>query len=103
MLIDPRLDVPRGIAGIIYSDPDRDIDFFQTDNADDLIQSDDIIDGPIPSEPDTDLRAPSSFSVIEQKVRISPGGQTVVDVIIEIEDVEAIKDYETRITKIDVN
>lgn len=46
------------------------------------------------------LEIPNDFKIISQKIRRAPGGQQVVDIIIECEDVEGAAKYEMRVTKV---
>lgn len=45
------------------------------------------------------LQAPNLFSVIDQRLRRGPGGQLVVDIIIEVEDVPGANEYEAHVTE----
>ena len=59
------------------------------------------LDDPVPSketEGDAALYPPNTFYVESQTVRTATDGSTVVDVIIEIDDDEAVE-YEVRVTK----
>jgi hypothetical protein len=42
---------------------------------------------------------PSSFSIIEQRVRISPDGTTVVDVTLQFPDIPGVDHIDVRVTK----
>lgn len=44
--------------------------------------------------------APSTFNIIEQRVRIANGGRAVVDVTLEFPDDEGISSIDVRVTKI---
>lgn len=111
ILIDPRFEFPRGIIGVEYSKPREEEEFSQTSYSLEMLDDETINGEPVGSDsdqpssapPSFSLKAPSSFSVVEQKVRISPGGTTVVDVVIEIDDIEGVKEYDTRTTKLNVN
>lgn len=45
------------------------------------------------------LDTPNNFSVISQILRRAPGGQQVVDIVIQTEDIEGAIDYERQVTK----
>ena len=45
------------------------------------------------------LDTPTDFAVIDQKIRRAPGGQMVVDIIIEVEDIDGATNYEVQVTK----
>ena len=46
------------------------------------------------------LSAPESFIIYDQVLRRGPGGQQVVDIIIETEEVFGATDYEIQIAKV---
>lgn len=66
----------------------------------DIVDDDDFVDDPVPDDTEVDagLAAPEGFSIVEQIVRIGPDGNSVVDVVIEFDDV-APTEYDIRITK----
>ena len=45
------------------------------------------------------IPAPSWIKIIRQTVRAKKGGGVVVDVIIEVEDVDGVSEYEKRLSK----
>lgn len=45
------------------------------------------------------LATPNVFAVIDQRIRRGPGGQTFVDIVIEVEDIEFATEYEASIAK----
>lgn len=47
-----------------------------------------------------ELETPESFSVISQTIRRAPGGQHVIDVVIETDDVPGAVKYEIQVAKI---
>jgi hypothetical protein len=46
------------------------------------------------------LDAPTSFVVISQKIRRAPGGQQVIDIIVQVDDVIGASEYEFQVDKI---
>jgi hypothetical protein len=46
------------------------------------------------------LATPDVFSVIDQQLRRAPGGQQVVDIVIDTEDIEGALNYEIQVTPI---
>lgn len=49
---------------------------------------------------DTSLRPPAWLKLISQTVRKGPTGIQVVDIVIEVEDVPGVDDYQVRVTKV---
>jgi hypothetical protein len=45
------------------------------------------------------LDTPTAFTVIDQRLRRSPGGNFVIDVVIQVEDIDGATNYEMQITK----
>jgi hypothetical protein len=43
---------------------------------------------------------PTSFTVYEQRVRISPSGTAVVDVTLDFPDISGVASVDVRVTKI---
>lgn len=113
VLIDPRLDIPRGLSNVRFVEPIIDEQFSQSIDTEIDVDQEQLVEEVDTVENNTDssendsgttkLRAPSVFSVVRQQVRISPGGHTVVDVIIDVEDVFEGAEYESRTTKVNVN
>jgi hypothetical protein len=54
------------------------------------------------SNPDEyeDLQTPQWLTVLSQTIRIAPDGRSVVDVILEVEEVMGAEEYELRVTKV---
>lgn len=46
------------------------------------------------------LEIPDDYSVISQTLRRAPGGQQVVDIVIETEDIDGALNYEIQVTKL---
>jgi hypothetical protein len=90
----PSLFFPPGVEDIViglppnYTDPD---DVAQDNFA--------VEDDNVAEDDDAELPIPTAFTVVSQQVRISPGGGQVVDLIIEVEDLPGVENYEVRKTK----
>lgn len=97
MVIDPSFYVPPEMIGDEFIYAVRDYDAEQLDETDvfsDYGQDD--------FDSDTEsytLQAPD-FSILNQTVHISPDGTSVVDVVIDVDDVPGATDYDIRVTKI---
>lgn len=77
-----------------YSDAD-DLSFDEFGN----IDTDYFDDGYDDKDADT-LQVPEDFVIVSQTLRRAPGGQQVVDIVIEAEDVPRAINYEIQVTKI---
>lgn len=45
------------------------------------------------------LRPPDSAEIVEQIVRVAPDGRFVVDVVLEVENISGVSNYDVGITK----
>lgn len=106
-VVDPLFYIPKGMDGWEYvAKP------VENETSDDSIQlsPDGSGDNAPPAEADVHiidntkvdgkLRAPSTLSIVSQKIRRNPDGSAVVDIILDIEDVPGNIKYEIRVTKI---
>lgn len=72
-----------------------------SDDGEDL--GDDYDDGFDDDDTDDDeftLDTPQDFEVITQTIRRAPGGQQVVDVVIECEEIDGATNYEIQVVKL---
>lgn len=81
--IDPRLYAPL-VAGYEYED-DSETTFVEDSAV--------VLDVPVTS---TGLQPPDTVTIIEQVFRKGADGRTVVDLVIEVEDVPGAQTYEVR-------
>lgn len=95
--ISPMFYVPDGVDELFYSDEQSVVDT-EEDNepveiSDTFVSEDDInhYDGP---------ETPDIIGLTSQTVRTSNTGNQVIDVVIEVEDIPGIENYEFRVTKI---
>lgn len=104
--IDPRFSFPDDVVDlhITHYDEEQPESYDDNDNSsltevtlDQTIPSSDVLDEP--DNASTSLSAPQTLTIISQTVRISPDGTSVVDVVIEVEDVPGAESYELRVTK----
>lgn len=98
-VVDPSFYIPDGVTEFVHEEystvvttPEEDSDEFLTDDSalmeetlEDTIDEDEII--PVPE-----------IIGVSQILRTSPGGQQVVDVTVEVEDIPGYTKYELRIT-----
>jgi hypothetical protein len=102
--LDPRLFVPGDVIDMSVKspeiDPDNPIDVptEATGEEGDVIADAEGADN-ISNLENFTLPAPNSIVVAEQTIRFGPDGRAVVDVVIEVEDVPGISNYDVRTTK----
>lgn len=99
---DPTLPPPPDLKGVTIKEEDTAYTPDVVDPNSDPEEGDDSLvdDSPLDEDDAHDiLDPPSDFSIISQTIRTGLDGTQVVDVVIEVEDVEAAMDYEVRITK----
>jgi hypothetical protein len=71
-----------------------------SDDGDFIDEFDDEFDEGYPDDDDEfTLDVPQDFEVISQILRRAPGGQQVVDVVIEAEEIEGATNYEIQVVK----
>jgi hypothetical protein len=85
--INPMFHIPEGVDELIYQDFDpSDIYYYDTDTGEN-----DFVGG---------IPTPHILGVIEQTVRTLPSGTQVVDIVLEVEDIPGIEEFEVRVAKI---
>lgn len=78
IVVDPRFSVPPGVVDVRQENSENgEFNYTQEDQAQ---------DGLIITTPGASVPIPSSFTIVSQRVRISPGGQQVIDVEIDFPD-----------------
>lgn len=99
--VDPRLFVPDDVIDIKVKSPEID-----PENPSDVPTGEEgeiIVDAEgadnISNLQDFTLPTPNSVTVVEQTIRFAPDGRAVVDVVIEVEDVPGVDNYDVRTTK----
>lgn len=85
--------IPQGITDVrAAADSDADETFYDV--------GDTAVEGPTLADPEDIVpMPPTSYTIAEQRVRISAGGQAVVDVTLDFPDVYGIETIEVRTTK----
>jgi hypothetical protein len=109
ILVDPLFQVPPGAEDqFVFSREDADSDIVEDieeveeedfGGSDDDIQTLDFDDG-FDDQNGVTLETPTAFAVIAQAIRRAPGGQQVIDVIIQTEDIVNANNYEIQVTKL---
>jgi hypothetical protein len=92
-IINPNFPIPDGLEGMIYEDED-----FIGDEEDFV----DAVEGGESEETagnDDTVPVPEGFVIISQSLRIQSDGSKVVDVVIGVEEIKGIENYELRVTK----
>lgn len=110
ILIDPLFAIPEGAedefvfsregTDVEFGDGTEGIDFDDSFDSAETLESDYDYDDGDGDEYQTPLATPENIQVVSQVIRRAPGGQQVVDVIIQVDDVEEATDYEVQITKV---
>lgn len=111
-VIDPLFVIPEGAEDeFVYSQEGPEIDDGESDDnimvSDDFdlveiedTSYDDIVDDGYDDEDQVILDTPVSFSVIAQTLRRAPGGQMVVDIVVQTEDIDGAENYEIQVVKL---
>lgn len=109
IVIDPAFSIPIGAEDqFVYSDEFVDIDAGSSDDdsAVDSLELDVFDEIDYESSYDDDLyeeealEIPEDFVILSQTLRRGPGGQQVIDIVVETEDVEGAVNYEIQVTKL---
>lgn len=107
--VDPRLFLPPDVIDMSFKsieiDPDNPISTPDLDEPGDETTGDGVVydtfdttEG-VGTNNDT-LPTPQSLSIVQQTIKFAPDGRAYVDVIVEVEDVPGITNYELRINKV---
>lgn len=118
--LDPRLFIPDGVIDIGVKsneiDPDNptptsdngdtDVDTVDGGSADtgtgdggDVVYEPPTNDIPVESGAEETLPTPQFIEIVSQTIRIAPDGSTLVDVVIDVEDIPGVTNYDVRVTK----
>jgi hypothetical protein len=90
--IDPLFHVPPNVIDVRQQNKESGDKYYDT--------STQAVDPIISTPTSTIPMPPSSFQVIDQVVRISPDGSSVVDITLEFPDLPSITGIEVHVTKI---
>jgi hypothetical protein len=91
-LLDNRFFLPPGIVDVRAAGEENGEGYYDTPDV--------AVEGPILSDPNSAVpMPPTSYKIVEQRVRISSDGRAVVDVYLEFPDVAGIETIDVRVTK----
>lgn len=92
IVIDPRFFVPPGAVDMRQADlSNYQASYTPTTTA---------VQGPILNKPSAKVpMPPTSYQVVDQHVRVSADGSTVVDVTVEFPDIPGVNSIDVRVTK----
>ena len=102
VVLDPNFFSPPGVVDVRYIN-DNETDGLYTDDSEDT-----VVDGSDSESPDDlivnnpvsiGLQPPSNVTVVSQTVKVATDGRFVVDVVIDVEDMPGVNNYETRLSK----
>lgn len=111
VLVDPLFKVPEGAEdqftfsregtdeeiGVSETDEGLEIEIYSYEEGETSLDYDDGYDDQTTG---ATLETPEVFAVISQTLRRAPGGQQVVDIVVETEDINGAVNYEFQVTKI---
>lgn len=90
--IDPRFFIPPGLIDVRQSNK-QNSEYIYDDSTR-------AVEGPILETPTSVVPiAPTSYSIVSQRVRTSSDGRAVVDVLVEFPDIPGVQSIDIQITK----
>lgn len=91
--IDPRFFCPPGVIDVRQANKENGEFYYDEETL--------AVEGPVLEYPESVLpMPPSSYEIVEQRVRIAPDGRAVVDVTVEFPDIAGVYSIDVRVTKI---
>ena len=108
VVIDPLFGIPEGAEDqFVYSEDEY---FYDDETYGDLLTEESLLeieyedyieyDDGYDDQDDLALDTPEDFQIISQTLRRGPGGQQVVDIVIQVEDIAGATNYEIQVTKV---
>jgi hypothetical protein len=92
VIVDDRFYIPTGIIDVRNAGASDGSDYYGPKDV--------AVQGPILNTPSANIpMPPTSYSIVEQHVRISSDGRAVVDVYLEFPDVPGVNSVDVRVTK----
>lgn len=92
IILDNRFFLPPGVIDVRAQG--------EEDGESNYIIGDQMVEGPILSDPEATIpMPPSSYKIVEQRVRTTSDGRSVVDITLEFPDVVGVDNIDVRITK----
>lgn len=98
--VDPMFFVPEGMEEIVYDDNIEDPEAPVDEESEDELTSDEYLTNETEDNNSEAPDTPDVLGVLQQIVKTGSSGAQVVDVIIEVEDIPGISNYEFRVTKL---
>ena len=93
LILDNRFFVPPGVVDVRQAGEENGEGYYTE-------PTDIAVEGPILDTPASVVpMPPTSYEIVEQRVRISSDGRAVVDVMVEFPDLDGVENIEVRITK----
>lgn len=103
VVLDPNFFLPPNVVDVRYINDQDTAGFYGSDTVDDsdeTVLEDPIVDPDDGTTTPNVIDAPTTMTIISQTVRVNPDGAFVVDVVIEVEDIPGIANYDVRLTKV---
>jgi hypothetical protein len=106
--IDPNFFLPPDVVDMRYKEPDEENDsaLVRDESTGEVVSVDydevgvSDIDGSESGGSDSDALFPPDYvTVVSQEVRVTGDGKFVVDVILDVEDIQGVIQYDVRLTK----
>lgn len=101
VVLDPNFFAPPGVVDVRYIN-ENETDGIYPDDSEDTAGAENDIGLPEDTVSDgtTDiLQPPASVTIVSQTVKVAADGKFAVDVVIEVEELPGVTNYETRLTK----
>jgi hypothetical protein len=101
VVLDPNFFLPPGVVDVRHVN-DTETDGLYSDESDDTIAEGDV-ESPVDSVVDGNndvLQPPGEITIVSQTVKVADDGKFAVDVVIDVEEIPGVTNYETRLTKV---
>ena len=103
--VDPNFSIPEGLRTFEYKELGDELDTLDTgDGSDTYAEVDEVLyeaDDDSDASGDTDDETPpvpEIYGIISQEITTAPDGSQVVNVVLEVEDIDAMSKYDIRFT-----
>jgi hypothetical protein len=99
-ILDPAFFIPEGVDELVYDDNDE----FSSEEEELLLDDTDVLDpdiiiGDETTDDSAAVPVPEDITIVSQKLGTGPGGQQVVDVVVNVKNIAGVEKFEFRITK----
>ncbi len=100
-IIDPRFDIPEGLESFVYDEPtEAQIAALESEDSDVVtVYTGEPVDDDFEDVNHVAPPTPETFTIVSQKIKMSPDGRQLVDVEIEVEDIPNVIQIDVRVTK----